>query len=348
MPIYSIDKSYIAYAIGTDLDNFTNTSYDPLVAGELQATDLLDADAGVIGVNYSDPETTEVNSMSASQYATQLTTGYKIASVALPMYLQTGVWLYALLGTCATTGSYTHAISLNSTTQTPIFLGFHWEKELTGQDLRYDFFGYMPKSWNLRCGEDKARWIAKQTFMGEFACSDATAGDIAEPAKQTLANYEWSDLKHASGALTIKYNGTDLEFDIRGLDLTLTRTKPLWGARNASGFPSEAFIAGVGIDLKLDGYVTGDNVRTLMATKPEDYVSTYLDASIVFYKSATRSFTITLSNIYLIPDDDIMSSSDWYEKKTLKFTSFSSAVASPTSVSASVLDSLDKTYYEND
>lgn len=347
MPIYSIDKSYLSYAIGTDLTSFDNTNYVVLAAGELQATDLLDADAGVIGINYSDPDTVDYYHMSASQYAGVYYTGYKRASVALPMYLQTGVFLYALLGTCATTGAYTHTIALN-TSQTPIYLAFHWEKELTGQDLRYDFFGYMPKSWNLRCGEDKSRWVAKQTFMGDFACSDATAADIAEPAKQTLTSYNWSDLKHASGVLTIKYNGTDLEFDIRGLDLTLTRTKPLWGACNASGFPSEAFIAGLGIDLKLDGYVKGDNVRTLMATKPEDYVSTYLDASIVFYKSATRSFTITLSNIYLIPDDDIMSSTEWYEKKTLKFKSFSTAAASPTSVSSVVVDSLDKTYYEND
>lgn len=351
MPIYSIDNSYISYAIGTDLTDFDNGDYVVLAAGELQATDNLDPDAGVIGIDYSDPETMEVNSMSASQYATRLTTGYKIASVALPLYLQTGVWLYALLGTCATAGAadpYTHTISLN-TAQAPIFLAFHWEKELTGQDLRYDFFGYMPRSWNLRCGEGKDRWIAKQTFIGDFACSDSTADDIAEPAKQTLSNYDWADLKHASGALTIKYNGTDLEFDIRGFDLTLTRTRPLWGAKNASGFPNAAYISGVGIDLKMDGYITGDNVRTLMATKPESYVSTYLDANIIFYKSATRSLTLPLNNIYLIPDKDIMSSSDWYERKTLSFTSFSSAVASPTSVGAGVvLDSLDKTYYEND
>ena len=84
-----------------------------------------------------------------------------------------------------------------------------------------------------------------------------------------------------------------------------------------------------------------------MATKPEDYASTYLDVSIVFYKSATRTFTITLSNVYLIPDDDIMNATDWYEKKTLKIVSFGSTVAAPTSVSAVVLDSLDATYYEN-
>ena len=347
MPIYSIDKAYLAYAIGIDLSDFDNTNYVVLAAAELQATDLLDPKGGNIGINYSDPTSEEYHAMSASQYAGRYTTGYKIASISIPMYLQTGVFLYALLGTCVTTLTYTHTIALN-TAQAPIFLAFHWEKELTGQDLRYDFFGYMPRSWNLRCGEDKGRWIAKQIFIGDFACSDATADDIAEPAKQTLSNYEWSDLKHASGALTIKYNGTDLEFDIRGIDLTLTRLRPLWGARNAAGFPSAANISGVGIDLKLDGYVTGDNVRTLMATKPEDYVSTYLDVNIVFYKSATRSFSIPLNNIYLIPDEDIMSSNEWYERKTLHFTSFSPAVASPTSVSSVVLDSLDKTYYEND
>ena len=349
MPIYSLDNSYIAYAIGTDLTSFDNTAYAALIAGELQATDNLDPDAGVIGVDYSDPETMEINSMSASQFSSVITTGYKIAKIALPMYLQTGTFLYALLGKCVTSAAYLHTIELLTTTKIPPFVGFHWEKELTGQDLRYDFFGYMPNSWNLRCGEDKARWMAKQTFIGDFACSDATASDIAEPAKQTLSKYDWSDLKHASGALTIKYNGTDLEFDIRGLDLTLTRTRPLWGSRNTTGFPSAAYISGVGIDLKLDGYVTGDNVRTLMATRPEDYVSTYLDANIVFYKSATRSFTLPLHNIYLIPDKDIMSSSDWYESKTLRFTPFSSAVASPTSIGPSlVTDALDKTYYEND
>ena len=346
MPIYSIDGSYISYAIVGDLTSFDNTLYVALIAGECQATDLVDADLGRIGITYSDPETAEARHMTASPYTTRYTTGYKIASVALPMYLQTGVFLYALLGTCATTGSYTHTIALN-TSQTPIFFAFHWEKELASQDLRYDFFGFMPKTWNLSCGDDKARWKAKQKFIADFACSDATAGDLAEPAKLTLENYDWSDLMHASGALTIKYNGTDLEFEIHGFDLTLTRTNPLWGARNATGFPAAAYVAGLGIDLKLDGYVTGDNVRTLMATKPEDYASTYLDVSIVFYKSATRSFTITLSNVYLIPDEDVMNATDWYEKKTLKIVSFGSTVAAPTSVSAVVLDALDATYYEN-
>lgn len=346
MPIYSIDNSYVSYAIGTDLTAWDN-AYAALALAECQATDLLDPHVGNIGLNFSDPETIETHTMSASQYPTRYTTAYKIASVALPMYLQTGVFLYALLGTCVTGGAYTHTIALNSS-QTPISLAFHYEKELTGQDLRYDFFGYMPKTWNLVCGEDKSRWIAKQKFIGDFACSDATASDLAEPAKLTLSNYEWADLKHASGAITMKYNGTDLEFDIRGLDLTVSRTKPLWGAVNSSGFPSAAYISGIGIDLKLDGYITGDNVRTLMATKPESYVSTYLDGNIVFYKSATRSLSIPLANLYLIPDNDIMNSRDWYEKKTLSFTSFSSAVASPTSISAVAIDSLDKTYYEND
>lgn len=343
MPIYSIDNAYISYAIGTDLTAWDN-AYAALIAGECQATDLVDVNIGQLAVDFSDPETVDYHHMSASQYAGKYTAGYKEAKLALPMYLQTGVFAYATLGTCSTGAGppYTHSLSLN-TSQTPISLAFHFEKELTGQDLRYDFFGFLPDSWNLKCGDDPNQWIAKQIFIGKFAKSDNTASDLAEPSKQTLTNYEWSDLKHASGKLDFVYNSNALEMNVHGFNLTVKRTRPLWGARNSTGYPSDAFISGMMIDLYVDAYITGDNVRTLMETKPEDYAGD-LNVDLKFYKSASREFPIDINKMYLVPDKDMLSESNWYEKKRLHFVPYSNA----TTITMAPEDSLDKTYYEND
>jgi len=465
MPIYSIDNCYISYAIGTDLTAWDNV-YAVLLLAELQSVDKLDVTANQVSVDYSDPIIEEVGHMSTAQYPVQISTGYKEAAIAIPNFLQTGVWAYATLGKCATTrtgaevttvecvtkalcvenstfhfwvvdaagavteyyvwinkgtgadptesgtaieadisgattaidvaevidnlidakanvgaenagtatititnaqngavedccssegtdtgftiiittqGTSTHAITLLTTSQTPISLALHLEKELTTEDLRYDFFGFMPDYWRVFCGDDSARWKARQVLGAKFACSDGTAGDVAEPTKQALSIYEWNDLKHASGLFQFQYNTDDLEFKAHGFDFTFRRTKPLWGVKNSSGFPSEAFISGAYIDLYVDGYVEGNNIRTIMATKPEDYAGA-LDVDIKFYKSATREFYINLDNLYLVPDKDILNEKSWYEKKTLHFIPLDHTTA----CAITPKDSLDKTYYEND
>ena len=241
-----------------------------------------------------------------------------------------------------TQGSTTHTITLASS-QTPIRYGFHFEKELSGQHDRYDFLGYMPDSWNLSCGDDKSKWKARQKFSAGFAYSRAAGGDLAEPTKDDTPIYEWNDLKHASGVLTVKYNGTALGFTVRSFDLTLKRTNQLWGVRDGN-YPSEAFVSGVEVDLSLEGNLTGSNVRSLMATAPEDYAGTGLDVEIKFYKAANNEWGISLGNLYLIPDETILNEIDWYERKTLRFV----PIGSTTTVSASVEDRKNKTYYEND
>ena len=202
----------------------------------------------------------------------------------------------------------------------------------------------MPDYWKLTCGDDKSRWKARQEFSGNFAFSRAAGGDLAEPSKLTLKKFEWNDLKHASGLLTAKYNGTALEFTQKTLELTVTRTKPEWGVKGASGYPTEAFISGVNIEYLIEGHLTGDNVRTLMATDPEDYAGTGLDAEILFYKATNNEFGISLGNLYLVPDVTILNETDWYERKTLRMVPISSA----TTITSSVEDQHNKTFYEND
>lgn len=244
--------------------------------------------------------------------------------------------------TITTQGSTTHTISLN-TSQTPIRLGFHFEKEMTGEDIRYSFLGFMPDYWRLYCGDDRERWKARQEFSADFAYAKTSAEDIAEPDKLVEPKFEWSDLKHASGVLTVKYNGTALEFTIRAIDVTVRRTNPLWGVKGASKCPIEAFIRGVGVELLLEGFLTGDNVRTLMAIEPESYAGTGLDVEIKFYKATNNEWGISLGNLYLVPDQTILTETDWYEKKTLRLV----VLDSTTTVSGSVEDRKNKTYYEN-
>ena len=464
MPIYSTDGAYISYAIGTDLSAWRNGDA-VLVATELQATDKIDAHQN-ISVDYTDPETEETGHMSSSQYKVRYTTGYQIGKVILPMFLQTGVPLYATLGGCAsvdavaeittveclakascvaestfhffvsdgagaqteyyvwlnvagtdsdptetgtaieadisgidtaievaevidnlidakadvgcdnsgtatltitnaqlggvtdcsssegastgftivvtTQGSTTHTITLASS-QTPISYAFHFEKELTGEDDRYDFLGFMPDSWRLVVGDDKARWKARHYFSALFAYARAAGGDLAEPTKDDAPIYEWSDLKHASGVLTAKYNGTALDFTIRAIDLTIPRTNPLWGVRDGN-YPSEAFVSGVGMELLFEGNLTGNNVRSLMATAPEDYAGSGLDVEIKFYKGTNNEWGISLGNLYLVPDETILNEVDWYERKTLRLI----PIGTTTTISGSIEDRKNKTYYEND
>ena len=463
MPIYSPENAYIAYAIGLDLSDWINGKA-VIVVGELQALDKIDLRQN-IAIDYTDPETDKTGHMSNSQYAVRYSTGKKRGKVILPMFLQSGVPLYGLLGACTSTdsvaeittvlcttkllsvenstfhffvadgagaqteyycwinkgtgadptetgtaiecdisgattatdvaevidglidakgdvsaanvaalltitndqlggvtdcsssegtstgytitittqGATTHVITLASS-QTPISLGLHFEKELTGQDIRYDFLGFMPDYWRLYCGDDKARWKARQDWGLNFAYARASGGDLAEPTKLPEKIFEWNDLKHASGIFTIKYDGTELEFTQKGLDLTITRSKPLWGVKDAIGYPSEAFISGVVIDFLIDGYLTGDNVRTLMAIAPEDYSATGLDVVLKFYKTTNNEWGITLNNLYLMPDKTILNEIDWYERKTLNLV----VLDTTTSVVGSVEDRQNKTYYEND
>lgn len=463
MPIYSTEDAYIAYAIGLALSAWRNGD-DPLIVTEVQATDLIDAQQN-ISVDYTDPETEETGHISSSQFKTRHTTGYQKGKVILPMFLQSGVPLYATLGKCVsvdtvaeittvlcttkilsvdkstfhfwvsdgagataefycwinksgggapaaeggtalecditgattatdvavivagvingqanvgagnvaglvtitndnaggvpdcsshagistgytilitTQGSTTHTITV-ATSQTPISFALHFEKELTGEDDRYDFLGFMPDYWKLVVGDDAARWKARQEFSALFAYARAAGGDLAEPAKDDTPIFEWNDLKHASGVLTVKYNGTALDFTIRALELTIPRTHPLWGVKDGK-YPSEAFVSGVGLELLLEGNLKGNNVRSLMATEPEDYVGTGLDVEIKFYKDASNEWGISLGNLYLVPDVTIMNEIDWYERKTLTLV----PIGSTTTVSGSVEDRKNKTYYEND
>ena len=339
MPIYSLDNSYISYAIGNDLTAFDN-AYAPLVAGECQATDLLDIDLNRIAIDYSDPLVKGYHGFSAAQAATQYTTSYKTAIVSIPMFLQSGAFAGATLGGISTGAGppYTHTITLASS-QTPLFLAFHWEKELASQDLRYDFFGHMPHSWRVYCN-DSDNWKAKQILTAHFAVSDGTASDLAEPAKSTLPLYEWNDFKHASGALAFTYNSNPLEMDITGFDVNYTRIKKTWGSRNSSGFPSAAYVSGLDLSVKLTGYITGDNIRTIMATKPESYAGA-LAGQILGYKSASAQFDLQWDKLYMKPAQDILSTDNWHEKKTIEL------IQHGTTVSLAPEDSLDKTYYEN-
>ena len=78
-----------------------------------------------------------------------------------------------------------------------------------------------------------------------------------------------------------------------------------------------------------------------MKTKPEDYAGA-LAGQILGYKSASAQFDNSWDKLYLKPDQDIMNSNDWFEKKTIEL------IQNGTTVGMAPEDSLDKTYYEND
>ena len=107
--------------------------------GELQATDKIDAHQN-IAIDYTDPESEETGHLSSSQYKVQHTAGYKIGKVVLPMFLQTGVPLYALLGGCTSTDAVAEVYTITTVAKatSPDLSTFHfWVSDGAGATTEY-------------------------------------------------------------------------------------------------------------------------------------------------------------------------------------------------------------------
>lgn len=340
MTYYDPETSYIAYAIGTDLTAWRNADA-ALTSGELQATDNI----ARFSIDHTDPITEEVGTLSASYISDRVNKGVREGSLTLPMYFQRAVFAYLVMGTCTTAGvadPYTHSISLY-TDQTPVNFAFHAERELTGENLRHDILGCVPVSWRLSCNEKD--WVASQEFTAAFAYSKTGATDIAEPTKLSNVKYNWGHLKHASGQLVFEFNSTAVECDVLGFDITLSR-EYLLSKKDTNGYPTVGKVKKFRWNIVLDVMPTGDDLRTIAATKLVSgaYAGGDLDLTLKFYDNANDSITLTFDKLYLDAKPEEVDESKWFERLPITLTPLSHS----SSLTISDKNNLNKTYYEND
>jgi hypothetical protein len=348
------DGYYIAYAIGTDLTAWLNAKA-ALVVGELNAIDWFYS----ANVTHTKPKTITSNPMTAGHYPKRIQTGRELGNISTTHFLQTGILTYAVMGACTTAGGgdpYTHTIT-KGTTETPINIAFHLEKEGTTDSRRKDVLGVVPRSLDIRMSERAP--IAYQTYMANFAYSGA-GSDLAQPTAHTQASlppYTWFNYKNGSGASEFTYNTGAIDVDIVSVNMHIGWTDTLFGAHDGTGYPSSGnivppFASYVTLGVRItDGAGTAlDAISDLRAIASGEGAAEYagdIDFICDFYRSANDYIKYTWSDMYIDPSsyqERFQAEGDWFDgiEFTLRFKDESSTLA------VEEKNNLDKTYYEND
>lgn len=348
------DGYYIAYAIGTDLTAWLNAKA-ALVLAEINAIDWFYS----ANVTHTKPKTITINPMTAGMYQKRIQTGRELGRISTTHYLQTGILTYAAMGACATAGAgdpYTHTIT-KGTTETPISIAFHLEKEGTTDSRRKDIMGVVPRGLDIRVSERNP--IAIQTYNADFAYTGA-GSDLAQPNAHTQANlppYTWFNYKNSSGASEFTYNTGAIDVDIVSVDMHIGWSNTLFGAYDGTGYPSNGVVVP-----PFDSYVTLgvritdaagtalDAISDLRAVASGEGVAEYagdIDFIADFYRGANDYLKFTWSDMYIDPasyQEVFQAEGNWFDGIifTLRFKDETSTLAGEEK------NNLDKTYYEND
>lgn len=348
------DGYYIAYAIGTDLTAWLNAKA-ALVVGELNAIDWFYS----ANVTHTKPRTININPMTASMYPKRIQSGRFLGNIVTTHYFQTGILTYAVMGACATAGAgdpYTHTIT-KATSETPVSIAFHLEKEGTTDNRRKDIMGVVPRSLDIRVSERNP--IALQSYNANFAYT-GSGSDLAQPTAHTQANlppYTWFNYKNSSGASAFEYNSGAIDVDIVSVDMHIAWSDTLFGAYDGTGYPSNGVVVP-----PFDSYVTLgvritdaagtqiNDISDLRAVVSGEGAAEYAgDISFIadFYRGANDYIKFTWTDMYVDPEsyqEVFQAEGEWFDgiTFTLRFKDESSTLA------VEEKNNLDKTYYEND
>jgi len=355
MTIYMArDGYYMAYTIGTDLTAWLNAKA-ALVVGGLNALDWFYS----ANVTHTKPLTLEINPMTAGHYPRRIQTGRQLGKVASTHYLQTAILTYAVMGACTTAGAgdpYTHTIT-KGTTEQPISLAFHFEKEGTTDSRRKDIIGIVPRGLDIRVSERSP--IAYQTYNAEFAYSGA-GSDLAQPTAHTQVAappYTWFNYKDASGASEFKYNGGAIDVDIVSIDMHIGWFASLFGTYDGTGYPTNGLVVPpfdsyitLGVRISDAAGTALDAISDLRAVASGEGAAEYagnINFIADFYRGANDYIKYTWSDMYIDPtsyQEVFKEEGDWFDgiTFTLRFKDESSTLA------VEEKNHLDKTYYEND
>lgn len=251
--------------------------------------------------------------------------------------------------TTTTQGSSKHAIT-KGTTEAPIRLAFHYEKEGAAANRRKDVMGFIPNTIEISVSETSP--IAMQTYNGEFAFTGA-GSDLAQPTafkQSVLEPYNWYNYKHASGASEFKYNGGAINVDIVDIVMRIGWEGSLFKVYDSTGYPTDGlvkppFVGEVDLGVRLT-----DEAGTVLDDISDLAHGSYagdLDFVCDFYKSAIHYNKYTWDKMFIDPDsyeEVFQAEGEWFDGRrfTLVWLDENSSLA------VEEKNNLNKKYYEND
>lgn len=317
------DGYYIAAVQGNDAGAGAGlTEWDNaqalFVVGELKAIDWF------IGasVRLTKPKTVNINPMSSAHYQKRLTTGRDLGRITSTHFLQTAIFTYYVMGACTSVAANALRAITKDTDETPLWVGFHLEKEGTNTSQRKDIMGVVPNRLNISVSE--ASPIAKQTYTGEYSYNTpAQATDLAEPVALVQAThppFTWYNYRSSSGTSAFTYNaGAAINVDIIGLDIDFGWSGSIFGAYDANGYPNigyhkPPFTARVTVECVYKDH-TGADIQTISDL---DHAAQAGDLTLIvnFYEDATNYIEYTFTDMFIDPEsfeEVFQSEGDWFD-----------------------------------
>ncbi|MCP4585303.1 hypothetical protein [Pseudoalteromonas sp.] len=196
---------------------------------------------------------------------------------------------YQALGACATTGSYTHAITESDTLP---FFGAHCELEhaTDADSQRRDLLG-------LQCQRASVNWSQEsptsQSF--EFLVAKAIAGsDIARPTgMDNRGAYQ-----AGAATTTFEYNSSGIECTVLGGNITLTNHLKYQKVNDV--YSTECVVLHREYDITLNVFSSGDSLFDI-PKEPEDYAGAITLVQKI-YKNTTSDYgQWTFDNLWMEP-----------------------------------------------
>lgn len=245
--------------------------------------------------------------------------------------------------TVTTQGTTIHTITLNSS-QTPVNSAIHYESELTGEDVRADLLGLVPKSLSITCNQYTDGYVAYQTFNQEFAYTRFSGGDLTKPVDIIDKPLTWDHLM--TGTITFEYNGTPVEMDELGVTIDLIRVSQLI-VTDGNGYPTKGKLLGLDYAVRLRVKSTGNMLKTIAATAKGSYAGD-LDIIFKWQKSADKYVQLLFDKMYLVPESLVdkitFDEEGWFTGYELTLEPYDDT----SSLTVTCEDHCNKTYYEND
>ena len=346
------DGYYIAAAQGPNAAGLTewDNAQALLIVTELKAIDWF------IGasVKLTKPKTVSINPMTSTHYPKRLTTGRDLGRISSTHFLQTSILSYYVMGACTSVAADAVRAITKDTDETPLWVGFHLEKEGTNTAQRKDIMGVVPNNLNISCSQQQP--IARQTYTGEFSYSTpAQATNLAQPTALTQIlhpPFTWYHYASGSGTSKFTYNSatSNINVDIIGFNIKFGWSGSIFGTYDANGYPNigyykPPFTARVTLDCVYKDVATFVDVQTISDLDHASYAGD-LDLVVDFYEDATNYMAFTFDDMYIDPnsfEEVWQSEGDWFDgiRFDLVFRNESSSLA------LSSVDNLGNTYYAN-
>ncbi|KKN60500.1 hypothetical protein LCGC14_0531460 [marine sediment metagenome] len=331
---FTADNTHLALATGDDAGGGSGLTAwrngdAAFISGELQPTDQF------IGGSPGHPKpiTKEVGSLQAEYISDRIESGRRRGNFSLEFSLQTAQFCWWLWQACSTTentpaGYNTHAITLNAS-QTPIWHGFHLERETPSKNIvrRVDTMGFLPKSLDIVCNPDQ--FSAIQTLGVDYSFYKPSASEIAPQTKrpgETIGSIKknWSHL--VAGGLgenqtAFSYNNTNVAVAIKGVTIRLTR-KNMFGIPDQNNYPAAGFMqaAKFVFELDVEPYDSASlvDIFALNDIKKTDLAGD-IDFDFKFEAQATNDYIrFNADKLNLLPFDELaIKREEWFEGYTI-------------------------------